>query len=292
MEAEERNALMRIHQAETARREGGQAPCSFKLLHTGAMRSQIDHPCWDPSWAVPSEHTIDDLADRGLLRVEPSHNKSRDFVLTPDGRAAAAAIAEQATMPIATEGHAPAATDVLEWLIRVEKVAPATFRSPSLLLDRAVADQLVSLTGRESLARRILALADEGYVSGLITRTFGATDEQTLKDSTDLGLTMRAHQSMTQPSTTRTINVFGDVIDSQIAAGNITSYTTFVELLDRAITEIDGIDEVDNETKEEAKGVLARLRGKAAEASGEVATGAAGDLAAAVLARLVGLPLG
>lgn len=291
MEPEHRNALMRTHQAEMAWRREGQAPRSFKLLHTGGMRNEIDHPRWDPSWAVPSEHTIDDLADQGLLRVQPSHNMTRDFVLTPEGRAAGAALAEQSAMSVGIGGRAPTANVVLDWLVRVDDELPTTFNSPSLLLDRAVEDGLIDVTGRESLARRILSLAEEGYLSGTITRGFGATDEQTLKDSMELGLTMKAHQLATR-SAARSINVSGDVIDSQIAAGDVTMYTTFVQLLDQAITEIDAIDDVPDATKAEAKSLLARLRGRAAEASGDIATGAAGDLAAGVLARLVGLPLG
>jgi hypothetical protein len=122
-------------------------------------------------------------------------------------------------------------------------------------------------------------LVAEGYLSGVIMRAFGATAEQTLSDAVELGLTMKAHRSAAQPSPARTINVFGDVIDSQIAAGDITSYTTFAQLLDQAMIEIDSIDEISAETKTEAQGLLARLRGRAAETSGEIATGAAGDLA-------------
>jgi hypothetical protein len=47
---------------------------------------------WDPSWAVPSEHTIDDLAELTLLRVEPSINKARTFVLSMNGRQFGAAL--------------------------------------------------------------------------------------------------------------------------------------------------------------------------------------------------------
>jgi predicted nucleotide-binding protein len=50
------------------------------------MQSHIDHPCWDRSWAVPSEHTIDDLEEAGYLRVEPHADKGRSFGLTLDGR--------------------------------------------------------------------------------------------------------------------------------------------------------------------------------------------------------------
>lgn len=255
------------------------------------MQSEIDHPCWDQSWAVPSEHTIDDLADLGLLRVQPTYDKTRDFVMTPDGRAAGAALVEQTMMPIGIGGHALPVEAVLEWLVGVENAEPQTFERPKDLLDRAVAEGIINIPGRETMAKRILSLASEGYLSGVIPRAFGATDEQTLNESMDLALTMKARRARSQHSGP-TINVFGNIIDSQIAAGNITNYTTFVQLLDQAITEIDSITDVAEDTKEEAKGLLRRLRGKAAAASGELATGVAGELAAAVLARLVGLSPG
>src|SRR4051794_333861 len=43
----QREALRRISQAE---RIWDGEPRSFLLLHTGAMRTAIDHPGWDPSW--------------------------------------------------------------------------------------------------------------------------------------------------------------------------------------------------------------------------------------------------
>jgi hypothetical protein len=55
------------------------------LLHLGGMQSTVDHPGWDASWPTPSEYDIDDLADLGLLRVEPTSNKQRTFVLTIQG---------------------------------------------------------------------------------------------------------------------------------------------------------------------------------------------------------------
>lgn len=50
------------------------------------MTRVIDHPRWDSSWSVPSEHTIDDLGELGILRVNLSSNKARTFALTMSGR--------------------------------------------------------------------------------------------------------------------------------------------------------------------------------------------------------------
>jgi SEFIR domain len=99
MEHRHRDALRRIYQAEKIWADRGNQPRSFMLLHRGGMRSEVDHPTWDPSWAVPSEHTIDDLAELSLLRVEPSHNKARTFVLSMNGRQRGAALIAETPVP-------------------------------------------------------------------------------------------------------------------------------------------------------------------------------------------------
>jgi SEFIR domain len=101
MEHRHRDALKRVYQAEQMWSDQGNQPRSFLLLHLGGMRSQIDHPGWDGSWAVPSEHTIDDLAKLQLLRVEPSDGKARTFVLTMKGRKEGALLAAPAVTPTA-----------------------------------------------------------------------------------------------------------------------------------------------------------------------------------------------
>jgi hypothetical protein len=108
MEHRHRDALHRIYQAEQMWSDQGNQPRSFLLLHLGGMRSQIDHPGWDGSWEVPSEHTIDDLAELQLLRVEPSDSKARTFVLTMKGRQEGAVLAAPAVTPSASRQSAAA----------------------------------------------------------------------------------------------------------------------------------------------------------------------------------------
>ncbi|HEX4463467.1 MAG TPA: nucleotide-binding protein [Solirubrobacterales bacterium] len=86
MDSRHEDALRRIRQADKAWSDDGHEPELFRLHHRGGMESHIDHPRWDRAWAVPSEHTIDDLEEMGYLRVEPHFDKRRSFVLTPDGR--------------------------------------------------------------------------------------------------------------------------------------------------------------------------------------------------------------
>lgn len=69
----------------------------------------------------------------------------------------------------------------------------------------------------------------------------------------------------------------------------IQNFVTFQALLDRAEQEIDALEDIDEEAREEAKSLLAKLRG----ATGTVATGAAGGAGGAVLGavfkKLLGL---
>jgi predicted nucleotide-binding protein len=104
MDTRHEDGIRRIFQADKAWSDDGHEPQLFHLLHTGGMQSEIDHPRWDPSWAVPSEHTIDDLEELGFLRVEPHHDKRRSFGLTLDGRRKG----EEISIPSGTaEGKGP-----------------------------------------------------------------------------------------------------------------------------------------------------------------------------------------
>jgi hypothetical protein len=77
------------HATQTWARSGSSSR-TFLLLHLGGLQSTVDHPGWDSSWPTPSEHDIDDLAELGFLRVEPSHDKRRSFVLSVKGAQLAA----------------------------------------------------------------------------------------------------------------------------------------------------------------------------------------------------------
>jgi predicted nucleotide-binding protein len=92
MEPRQSDALRRIVEADASWSKDGHGPEQFHLHHTGGMESHIEHPRWDSSWAIPSEHTIDDLEEMGYLRVEPHLDKRRSFNLTVEGREEAKAM--------------------------------------------------------------------------------------------------------------------------------------------------------------------------------------------------------
>jgi hypothetical protein len=79
--------LDRLVTAEEAGLRVGVARRSFMLMPRGSMERQMDHPGWDPSWATPTEHDIDDLVEQGYVRLDAAnYGKTRAFSLTIDGR--------------------------------------------------------------------------------------------------------------------------------------------------------------------------------------------------------------
>jgi hypothetical protein len=159
-----------------------------------------------------------------------------------------------------------------------------------LLFERAIKDGLIDETGREALANRLFGLEEDGYVRGEFISVQQANGQQRLAMGRNLQLTMKAYPAR-EPGPAPAVNVaiYGSVVNSQVALGDITTYNTFVEVLDRAYEEIGTLADVDEDTKEEARCLIDRLRGRSVQAVAGVATGAAGVLVAQILARLVGL---
>jgi len=195
------------------------------------------------------------------------------------------------TAPPADGGRAPAADDVLKWLVTTFRQAPEAFDLPMRLIDRAVQDHFIDFEGRQALAARVLGLLEEDYLRGSIPDIDQLDAEQTFAKTAKLELTMKAFRTVQEGTVGSQVNVYGDLINSQLAAGDINNYSVFVEILDQAEREIEAMDDVEAPTKAEARSLIGRLRGQASTMSAEVATGAAGSLVAGVLARLVGLPL-
>ncbi len=230
-----------------------------------------------------------------MLRVEPhgSNEKDRTFTLTPKGRGQARALDEAANFPTAVGGRVPSAEATLRWLMRISKATPQTLADPALLLDRGVSDGLIDAGGRDALARRILALIDEGYATANLVDVDQIGAEQTLQYAQNLAMTMKASDSLRhETDSATTVNIYGAVVNSQVAGGDITNNTTFISILEQAESEIGALQGVDEETKQQAKGIVRALLGKGAITSGQILTGAGGALAAAVISKLIGFPLG
>jgi hypothetical protein len=190
VENRHRETLRRIIQAEDNWKD---EPREFVLRWSPHEdRREVDHPTWDRSWAVPSEHTIDDLAELGFVRIGEQRGKDRTFVATMAGRSTGRSLIDQ--LNGTTKGsRAPSAPAVLAWLVRLEETGPDCFDVPSRLLDRAVGDGLIDSEGREAPARRILGLIDDGYLTGDVYDFDQATVEQSFSMTRNLAVAMRGH---------------------------------------------------------------------------------------------------
>jgi hypothetical protein len=201
------------------------------------------------------------------------------------------------TFPIpGPQGPAPSPINTLQWLVAAVEAEPGILDTPRQVLDRAVTEGLIEAGAREALARRIRDLADEGYLTGTFPNVDQLSAEQELTNANDLALTIKAYREAQSPPIDRTsaapISVYYSIINSQVAGGNITTSTTFLSVLAEIEGALGGLDDVEPEVKEEAQGLLRRLLGKSAAASGEVVTDAAGALVSALLAKYLHLPPG
>jgi len=127
----ERDLLLRVYQAVSRWADGGHDDRSFLLLHPGGLDRVIHHPGWDDSWPTPTSRQIDDLQERGLLRVEPHppNIKNRTFDLSTQGRQAASVLTQVLDDPqLRPADHSsapPTLDDVLVWFAGLEDSARA-----------------------------------------------------------------------------------------------------------------------------------------------------------------------
>jgi hypothetical protein len=279
--------LRRLYQADKLWTDDGHEPMPFLLsYYVGVEQPSVTHPGWDNSWARPSYQTIDDLAEMAFLRVERSHGWDRTFSLTMNGRDTARALLEQLATPITLgeRGPIPMIDETLEWLIRTRKAAPDLFREPVLLIDQAIADGLIEAGGRDTLASHLLHLIEAGRLTARFVPDIDqATPEQTLRGIQGMEIAIGA----TTPATGQHFTFNAPV--SQFAAGDITNYSIFIEVLNAAWELVDEIGDYDDDTRSGARSLLDRLRGRAASASGAVASAASTDLAVEAIKRVFGL---
>jgi hypothetical protein len=279
--------LKRLGEADSRLKRASSDPEPFVLVYSGGMTRQILHPAWDESWATPVAGDVDDLEELGYVRTEPAQNAKRIFSLSVKGREQAAVLLEP--RPLEVGGRAPGLDEILTWLTKTENETPEVLDLPARLIPKAIADKLIFDGSREAFANRIVDLVEQGYLAGDLPGIDQAGAEQRLDLSDGLRLTMKALDRANH-SSAPAISFNGSVIAGQIAAGDITNYANFGDLLNRAEAEVSSLDSIDEAEREEALGLIRILRGKAATLSGEVATGAGGSLLAATLSQLIGIP--
>lgn len=298
MEQRHATFIRRLAQADRNWVETGNDPQSFQLLPGMGDLSDINHPAWDRSWPGLTTSDVDDLEELSLVRVLERDGLKRVFALTVKGRAAGAQLDQAATFPQSPGGgRAPSASDTLSWLAREAGANPAILDLPTRILDLAITQGMIEHNGRGALARRIGQLIDEGFLTADVYDFDGASAEQRLANTQNLAFTVAGEREAREAPTSSTpaapiTNIYYTIVDSQIAAGDITNATTIVQVLEQVEQALDELEDVEPEVKEQAKGLLRRLLGKGAEIGGEVVSDTAGALVSAALSKYLGLPPG
>lgn len=241
---------------------------------------------------APHPGLVDELARHVLLSLEEptSQTVARKFRLTSEGRAVAARVrAQEAGIALASQGQAPAPLDALRWLIELRSRNPERFAEPRRLLDAAVDEGLISEDSREALARVFLDLLEQDYLAGDLLGVEQFSDVDEIAHAQHLRLTLKAEEIVQGDTSTASMTFNAPVTAGQIAGRDIANFVTFADVLDRAEAHLDSLTEVDEQTREEARGILAALRGRTVAVSGKVLTGAGGGLLATVFAHVLGL---
>jgi hypothetical protein len=280
--------LRRLDEAEALAREKGEERQPFLLIYASVGSVGIKHPGWDWDELRPTAQDIDDLEELGLVRNETAGNVKRVFSLTVHGRRQAEALKKPSTV---SRGRAPALDETLRWLVELDQESPEHLATPASLPAKAVESRLIEPGSEEMFAQRILDLLAEGFLVGNAPGIEQGGALVNLQFSDGLRLTMRAHERAEEKKSSASLNFYSSVVGSQIAGGNINNFVSFGDLLDRAEAEIKSLEGVVDEDRDSALRLIETLRGKAAEVSTGVLSGAGGGLLAGVLAQLTGLPV-
>lgn len=289
MDSHQKELLRRLGEAEVVAQKRGEQRQPFLLIYASVGSIGIKHPGWDSSWLIPTAEDIDDLEELSLVRNQPPGNVKRLFALTLRGRRQAEALIS----PVVGSSGArvPALDDILSWLVELDQESPELLATPGDLPAKAVEASLIDAGAEEAFAQRILDLISQGFLAGDAPGIDQGGPLVNLQFSDGLRLTMRAHDRIDEKRKPKdSLNFYGPVVAGQIAAGDIHNFVNFGDLLDRAETEIRSLDDVADEDREAALSLIGILKGKAAEASADVLSGAGGGLLAGVLAQLIGLP--
>lgn len=241
----------------------------------------------------PSEADVLDLDAEGYVHQLPTTSSSvvAKFQLSARGRAAGQPRAATGT---AMPGTPPPSLDaMLRWVADLEEFATG---SATLAAGGEVMNAAQSAFGQEhaeAIARRLLDLRDSGLVNfnDPAASLEQLSEADRLEMASDFRVTVTGRdrvQPRTAPATT--IMQVVQAAQAQVAAGNITNYVSFTQLLDRVEEALGQVDGVDDETRAEARGLLDKLRAASGTVATESASGAGGALLGALLKQALGLP--
>lgn len=286
-------ALLRalVSAEDALRREG--RPTDFMLLQMPGPRFGFKPAVPGSEELLPMEGDIYDLEDAGFVRTTESSSSSviARFTLTSDGRAAGAVPPD--TLPIVTNAPPPSsADDVLRWLNELSKSPAGAGHLSSGRALLAEAEQRFGPGTAEAVADALIDLGQDGLIdfddpSRGIEQISSA---QRLGNGGRFRLTVYGRDRAEPPRQTPTnVTQIVHAAQAQVAAGDINNYVTFTQLLDRVEQALDDLEGVDEDAREEARGMLTKLRAATGTVATGTASGAGGALLGAVLKQALGL---
>jgi hypothetical protein len=173
---------------------------------------------------------------------------------------------------------------VLRWLAGWEDQASGVLATGGALVNRIISD--FGADQNQLVSQRIIDMKGEGYV----TFTDPAAHlpqlaaPERLGMGSELRLTMVGRDRVDQHDGPMNVTVHQNInaVNAQVAGGDITNYVSFTAFLDDVQRKLDDLEGVDDDSRNEAQGILDKLRA----ASGNAATSAMGSGGGAILAEL------
>jgi len=239
LEPEERDLLIRIYRTERRWADGGHDDRSFLLVPRGGMQRDLDHPGWDESWPVPTSRQIDDLAERGLLRValHAPNRTDRSFELSTDGRRVARSLIDEPSIPepppAASQPSSP--DDVLSWMSSLDE---GTRANGQLVLQATIsrfdASQL------DTVSALLFDLQEERlikFINPMATLSGWAASTQIGK-ATEFRVTVSGLDRLKSPRSASAAPTFNIGYVAQLAGRDIVNKITITqEIVDLALQE-------------------------------------------------------
>lgn len=244
------------------------------LLQMPGPSFGLKPPVAGPEGLQVMEADILDLEANGHVRLLPSNSSSvvAKFTLTSAGRAAGSP-PSGSVGEVVGDGPPPSDEEVLRWLaeLRTSARGAGLLANGGALLEEA--DRRFREDTVDAVAASLIALGeDELIVFDDASRSIDQiSDRQRLVRAGVFRLTATGRDRAEPPAgTPTTVIQIVHAVQAQVAAGSINNYVTFSALLDRAEEALDQVHGVDEETREEARGIIDKLRA----ASGTIASGA------------------
>ena len=238
---------------------------------------------------APNESDIRDLYDGGLVRLLDTSTSSvvARFSLTVAGRSAGESRTVTADVQLPPpETAAPTSDAILQWLYGLSASAEgaAILNSGGALVNEALSSY--GPDHIETVARRIFDLRDSGLVLfDDVGAEIQVSDADQLGMAQDIRLSTAGVDRVARRDEPTVANITQNIhaTQAQVAPGDIHNYASYDELMDRLAEALTELDNIDDEVREEARGLLDKLR----SVSGRIAVGAAADSGGAVLGTLL-----